>query len=272
MLKSRPAPALLVLLGASLARADVTLLLEEPFGAFWSMNPAHSAIYLPWACAASPISLRRCKPGELGAVISRYHRIDGYDWIAIPLIPYVYAVERADRIPTSVNPEEVARLRDHYRRAHLESVAPDQSNGRPPPGDWQQLVGEAYDRTIYGFRLQTTADQDEALLRALNARPNVNRFNIVFRNCADFVQQIIDFYYPGAIRRRFVPELGIMTPRLAATCLVTYCRRHPELAFSTFVIEQVPGTTLRSKGIGGFLSGLKYEKLVLSAGAASFQR
>jgi hypothetical protein len=29
--------------------------------------------------------LRPCQPGELGVVISRYHRVGGYDWIAMPV-------------------------------------------------------------------------------------------------------------------------------------------------------------------------------------------
>ena len=186
--------AALLLQGAGIARAGVTLLLEEPFGAFWSMNPAHSAIYLSRACAASPTRLRFCVAGERGVVISRYHRIPPYDWVVMPVIPYFYAVEHEDRIPATVTRDGAARLQDAYRRAHLEEIAPDQ-NGRPPSGDWRQLLGESYARTIYGFTIQTTAQQDEELIRMLDSRPNRNRFNIVFRNCADFVREILDFYY-----------------------------------------------------------------------------
>lgn len=38
-------------------------------------------------------------PGETGIVLSRYRSIAGYDWIAIPLIPYLYAVEKQEDIP-----------------------------------------------------------------------------------------------------------------------------------------------------------------------------
>ncbi len=30
-------------------------------------------------------------------MISRYFKIAGYDWIAIPLIPYLYAVDNVQR-------------------------------------------------------------------------------------------------------------------------------------------------------------------------------
>src|SRR5262249_36906267 len=82
------------------ARADVAVLLEEPYsydGAF--AGTGHTALYLNRVCAASPTVLRRCQSGEPGVVISRYHRIAGYDWLAIPVYPYLYAVERPGDIP-----------------------------------------------------------------------------------------------------------------------------------------------------------------------------
>ena len=76
------------------ARASVSVLLEQPYGGLGMFNPTgHSAVYLDHVCAASPLELRPCRPGELGVVISRYDDIGGYDWIAVPLLPYLYAVE-----------------------------------------------------------------------------------------------------------------------------------------------------------------------------------
>src|SRR5579864_6951259 len=95
------------------ARADAALLLEEPFGKFGSMNPTgHAAVYLSRICADSPAHLRRCEPGEEGVVISRYHKIAGYDWLAIPLVPYLYAVDTLEEIPEAANLQSVAELRD----------------------------------------------------------------------------------------------------------------------------------------------------------------
>src|SRR3984885_13182789 len=150
----------LFLSGAGMARPAVTLLLEEPFGTFGGMNPTgHAAVYLSHVCAASPLSLRRCREGEQGVVISRYHRIAGYDWIAIPIVPYLYAVERMDQVPQEVDEKDVLALRDDYRRRHLEDIVPDAGDGNVPPGDWIQLVGAAYDRTTYAFGITTTQDQ-----------------------------------------------------------------------------------------------------------------
>ncbi len=74
--------------------------MEEPYGFFGTLNPTgHNAIYFERICAETPVKLRRCQPGELGAVIARYQGIDGYDWVAIPLIPYLYSVENAADVP-----------------------------------------------------------------------------------------------------------------------------------------------------------------------------
>jgi len=153
----------LLLLSASMARPAVTLLLEEPYGTFGGMNPTgHAAVYLSHICAASPTFLRRCNEGEQGVVISRYHRIAGYDWLAIPLLPYLYAVDRLDEVPSSVTPEDVAALRNTWRRANLTEVAPtswiQSPSGRVP----SSLFGATYDRTIYAFGIETTAEQDES--------------------------------------------------------------------------------------------------------------
>src|SRR5580658_1695658 len=122
-----------------MALPAVTLLLEEPYGKFGGMNPTgHAAVYLSHVCAASQISLRRCNEGEQGVVISRYHRISGYDWLAIPLLPYLYAVDRPDQVPSSVTPEDVAALRDAWRRANLSEIVPDAEGGITPVGDWTQ--------------------------------------------------------------------------------------------------------------------------------------
>jgi hypothetical protein len=34
-------------------------------------------------------------PGENGVVLSQYRGVDGYDWLTMPLIPYLYAVDDA---------------------------------------------------------------------------------------------------------------------------------------------------------------------------------
>ena len=117
-------------IGGLRAFGDAALLMEEPYAQFGAFNPTgHAAIYLSHICAESPTRLRRCRAGEPGAVISRYHKIDGYDWLAIPLVPYLYAVERVEDVPSTADAALEASLRDQYRRTHLLAYAPDIAEG-----------------------------------------------------------------------------------------------------------------------------------------------
>lgn len=259
----------LLTFGAAGARADVAVLLEEPYsydGAF--AGTGHVAVYLSNICADSPTSLRRCLPGESGVVISRYHRIAGYDWIAVPLYPYLYAVEKAQDIPLFTDGKLEAALRDHYRRENYEQLIPDGPNGETPVGDWYELIGSAYDRTLYAFQLPTTVNQDDAFIAKYNARPNRESYKLVTNNCADFVKDVVNFYYPKAVRRGLISELDISTPKHAAKTFVQYAKKHPELHMTAFVIPQVPGTIRRSRPVRGALESVfkakKYEVPLLA--------
>jgi len=259
-------PILLALLlsGAGTARGAAALFMEEPFGTFGRVTPTgHAAIYLSHVCASSPTVLRPCQPGETGVVISRYHRVGGYDWIAIPLIPYLYAVEQPEQAPLYVNAEMVASLRDSYRRGHLEQVAPDADGGGTPDGDWTQLVGASYDRKIYSFEIETTDAQDGQLIERLNSEKNKTHFNLFLYNCADFSRGIINTYYPHATRRSLFADQGITTPKQIAKSLVSYSKRHSDLQFSCFEIAQVPGTLPRSGAVRGVFEAFLKKKYVL---------
>jgi len=251
------------------AHADAALLLEEPFGHFGAFTATgHAAVYLTRICAASPTVLRRCERGESGAVISRYNGVAGYDWIAIPIIPYLYAVESTDDVPLYSDAKIVAFLRNQYRKKHLEAVAPDGENGETPGGNWDQLVGSAYDRTIYGFEIETTEEQDDAFIREYNSRPNRARFKLLTHNCADFARQVINSYYPRTAHRNLLADAGITTPKQIAKLLVKFSVKHPELQSSSFVIPQVPGSIARSTPVHGVVeSVLKSKKYLLPLAA-----
>ena len=251
----------MVLVALAYSHGDAVLLLEEPYGTFGSFNPTgHVAVYLSNVCADSPTHLRRCQLGESGIVISRYHRIAGYDWIAIPLIPYLYAVEEVDQIPWRVDSQLVAELRDRYRRTHLRAIAPDLPDGGIPGGDWYQLVGSAYDRTTYGFQVETRPEQDEALIEHFNRLGNQMRYRVFSSNCADFAASVMNFYLPHAIHRNYFADGGIMTPKQVAHSLVHYARRHPIVELSSFRIPQVRGNMVRSRPIDGVAETLLKQK------------
>jgi len=243
------------------ARAGATLFLGEPYGYDGVFaGTGHAAVYLSGVCATSPVVLRSCAPGETGIVLSRYRGIGGYDWIAIPLVPYLYAVEKREDIPLFADKKLVAFLRDHYRRSHLESLVPDLPGGGTPDGVWYELIGASYLRTIYAFEIDTRSEQDAQLILMLNNRSNRQRWTLVTANCADFARQIISFYYPHSVHRSIIGDLGVTTPKQLARTLSKYNRRHPELHPSRFVIPQVPGTIARSKQVKGVFEVLLTSK------------
>jgi hypothetical protein len=235
--------------------AQAMLLLEEPYsydGTF--AGTGHTAVYLSRVCADTPTQLRRCRAGENGVVISRYHGVAGRDWIAIPLLPYLYAVKNPEDVPLYADAKVVALLREKY----LESLSlPEEKH----PGDEprNELAGSAYDRTLYGFRFATRSEQDDALIRWLNSAPNVESYQLLKRNCADFAKQIVNFYYPKAVHRSVIADLGVMTPKQAAKSLVHSNKHRPQMHLTTFIIPQVPGLK-RSKPVHGVLESLVLAK------------
>ncbi len=270
----RAVGTLLVLVAGSACLAgasSATLFLEEPYGKMGFFTATgHAAVYLSGVCAETPLVLRACAPGELGAVISRYDGVGGYDWVAIPLIPYLYAVERQDDIPLFVDAKMALFLRDQYRRKHLESVAPDRDNGETPGGNWYELVGSSYDRAVYAFEIETTSEQDQAFIERYNSAPNRSRFHLSYRNCADFAKDVINFYYPKSLHRSVIADIGITTPKQMAKTLIKFSGHHPQLQFSRYVIPQVPGSMARSSQAHGVVeSFLKSKKYIVPSAVAS---
>jgi hypothetical protein len=246
-----------VLAAFAQAHADAAFLLEEPFGMFGSLNPTgHAAVYLTRVCSASPTRLRRCEPGETGVIISRYYKIAGYDWLVIPLLPYVYAVDSPQDIPRFADAQSVAALRDAYRRDHLLAIAPSNAEGSAPEGEWVQLIGSAYDRKIYGFRIETSQGQDDAFIKQFNNQKNKSHFNLLFHNCADFARTVLNFYYPHAVHRNLFADAGITTPKQVAKSIASYCRHHPDVMCSSFAIPQVSGNIHRSGPADDLLEAL----------------
>jgi hypothetical protein len=241
--------AVLVGFFAQSASAQATLLLEEPYsydGTF--AGTGHAAVYLSRVCAETPTLLRRCNPGEQGVVISRYHHIDGRDWLAVPLMPYLYAVDDPGNAPLYADAKLVSFLRHEYLQKTDISGS-----------DAYQAVGSAYDRTTYGFRIETSPEQDDELIRRLNSQTNREAYQLLSRNCADFAKQIVNFYYPHAVHRSIIADIGLMTPKQAAKSLAHTAKRHPKMQLTTFIIPQVPGLK-RSKPVHGVLESLVLAK------------
>ena len=238
------------------ASADIVLLVGQPYGRFGFFSPTgHAAIFLTRVCADGPLTVRMCSPGEPGAVISRYHRVAGRDWLVTPVIPYLYAVDNVSMVPREADRGAVLSLRDAYRRTHLSELIPDGPAGTPPKGDWVQTVGAAYDRVIVALGLPTTEREDRLLVDWLNARDNTARFNLIVRNCADFARDLFNVAYPGALKGRLVADLGITTPKGLARSLVARARES-DVPLVSFVVPQIPGSRRRSGRARGIIEGL----------------
>jgi len=232
----------LVASSARPAHAQAAVLLEEPYGFFGVVNPTgHIAIYFANVCAETPVKLRRCEPGEQGSVISRYQGIAGYDWVAMPLIPYLYSVENTSDVPEHVDHATVHRLRNHYHEDHLGSLGQSVFEGNLVRGGWAQLVGVAYERRIYAFRFATSEEQDDSVMERLNAEVNHSNFNLFSNNCADFARTVLNGYFPHTFRRTVFPDAGMTTPKQITYKLTKYSRKHPDINLTVFEIPQVPG-------------------------------
>ena len=180
-----------------------------------------------------------------------------------PLIPYLYAVDDPKDVPDFIDKKLEQKLRNQYRIKHLLELAPDDPKREIPRGGWIQLIGASYDRRIYGYQIETSQEQDRQLIDELNQQGNESHFNLFFNNCANFAQKIMNSYYPHAVRRNYIADAGLMTPKQAAKSLVQYSKRHRDLKFTTFVIPQVQGTVHHSDPVDGVVESLVKSKKYL---------
>lgn len=262
--------SLVFLPATSKAYANVSLLIEEPFGFFGSINPTgHSAIYLDRVCAETPTMLRRCEPGETGVVISRYSGIRKLDWVAIPLLPYLYAVERPEDVPQWADKATVLKMREQYAEAHLESLVSITRNfDYDTKRVWPMLVGVAYIRKIYSFEIATTDEQDDRVIEEYNGTANETHFNLFTNNCADFARHFLNTLYPNSIGKSITADVAITTPKQIAKSLSNYAHHHDELELSEIIIPQVPGAIPRSHTNRGVIESLvKTKKYAVVIGA-----
>ena len=258
--------ALLAVLGTSSAVAAVTVLVGEPFGSFGTMMPVgHTAIYLDRVCADGPLKLRMCHPGEpQGVVIARYHGIDNLDWLASPVMQFLYATDRPEDVLSFATLENSWDLREAYREKYLSAIIPDGTEYNKATNEWWESAGMAYTRRTWGYQLATTREQDELLVAFMNERTNHHSYRLRGNNCADFAAQILNLYFPGSVRTNRFADLGLMSPKQVARSVEQYGQFHPELNLRVFEIPQVPGSIRRSRPVRGGVEGLLKTKRYLA--------
>jgi len=258
---------LLVLIPVS-ARADVSLFLGEAIGysGEWT-GSGHTAIYFSNICSDGHVQLRLCAPGERGVVISSYPNFGEhapYQWIAVPVIPYLYGVESERDIPLYANGKVRTLLRETYRQKHLRNIVPDTTDGSLPKGQWRPMLASVLNRDVYSFNVKTMPEEDARLVREFNELPNKRNFGTFYNNCADFARIVLNRYFPGATHRDVLNDFTMSTtPKAVAKSLTGYATKRPERLFNITRYPQVSGTIWRSFDVRnltemGFLSRKYY--------------
>ena len=243
----------MVLIGAGTAHASMTVLVGEPFGNFGTMMPVgHTAVYLDRVCADGPLKLKMCGVGDQpGVVVARYHRIGRLDWVASPVLEFLYAVERPEDVPESVTAESAWKMRERYRERYLREIVPDGTEKDKVTDEWWETAGVAYNRKVWGYQIATTRAQDEEFVAYMNADANKHLYHLKKTNCADFSAKVVNFYFPGTVRSDRIADFGLMTPKEVARCVEAYGLAHPEEHLRVIEVPQIPGTLRRSRPVRG---------------------
>ncbi len=249
-------------------RADVGIVLNESLGVSMDRisGTGHSAVYFSRICPESPVRLRLCRPDENGSVMSNYINMgepQGFEWNIVPLNIYLYGVEDSRFRPLFGSHAIKNLLEERYRTKYLQGYCDGPPCSTSYKSEWREMVAATLIRGMYVFVIDTTVEQDEALIAQFNASPNENHFNGVTRNCADFTKRVINTYFPHAASTDYLNDFGMTTPKAVARTLVHYAERNPKLNLRVMHFAQVPGTIKRSSDVRAVTEQLYRSKKLL---------
>lgn len=244
----------LAALTCSGARADVGIVLNESLGVSVDRisGTGHSAVYFSRICPESPVKLRLCRPEENGSVMSNYVNIgepQDFEWNIVPLNIYLYGVENPGFRPLFGSYAIKNLLEERYRTKYLKGYCDGPPCATSSKAEWREMVGATLIRGMYVFVIDTTVEQDKALIAQFNAAPNKNHFNGVTRNCANFTKRVINSYFPHAASADYLNDFGMTTPKAIARSFVHYAARNPKLNLRVLHFAQTPGTIKRSSDV-----------------------
>jgi hypothetical protein len=240
------------LLLAPPASADAGIVLNESLDTSVARitGSGHSAIYLSNICPDnSPVKMRLCRPGEQGSVLSNYTTLgedQPYEWNIVPLSIYLYGVEDPSNRPLVSSKAIKALLEERYRENYLSQMCASEKCRTSNSAEWREMVAATLERSMYMFVVKTTVEQDRALIAEFNSLPNVNHFNGMTNNCADFARRVLDTYYPHSVKPDYINDFFMTSPKAAARTFTHYAHEHPELDLRVLHFSQVPGTIKRS--------------------------
>lgn len=262
--------------------ASATLLVHEPIGLEAEIAGAgHAAVYLANVCTDDAITVRLCRPGEEGVVLSTYPTfLPGSDaknrnapskvyWLAVPLGAYLYGSAAVDP-PLYSSRAIIDFVRAQFGAGHPLFGTAGFDADRRPAGNWRLVLGNALKRNIYGLSVETTAEQDAMVVAALNDRQGRRAFDFSYNNCSDFVRFVFNSMFPGALGRDVFNDFSLTSPKAIARTLVGYAKEHPELALDLSRYRQVEGPVERSRPNRSIseqvLSSRKYFPMMLALG------
>jgi hypothetical protein len=260
------------------ARADAGVVLNESLDTSVARitGSGHSAVYLSRICPDdSPVQMRLCRPGEQGSVLSNYTTLgedQPYEWNIAPLSVYLYGVEDPSDRPLVSSKAIKAALEERYRDKYLAAICTKERCRSGKSSEWREMVAATLERSLYMFVVKTSVEQDQALIAAFNSLPNVNHFNGMTRNCADFTRRVLNTYYPGAVKPDYLNDFFMNSPKAVARSLTHYAEKHPESDFRVLHFSQVPGTIKRSSECRSGTEQLYHsKKLVIPLAAFAWQ-
>jgi len=261
--------ALVLAFAAPRAAADVGVILNESLDESMDRitGTGHMAVYFSNICADSPTKLRLCQPGEPGSVMSTYINIGedhSFDWNIVPLNIYLYGVEDSRNRPIFASYKIKRALEERYRQNYLSGYCDTPACQTSNKSEWREMVAASLIRGMYLFVVDTSAEQDRALVAEFNNSPNENHFNGATNNCADFARRIVNTYFPHAASRDVLNDFGMTSPKAVARTFTHYAQRHPELNLRVMHFAQVPGTIKRSSDVrAGTEQLLRSKKLLI---------
>jgi hypothetical protein len=83
------------------------------------------------------------------------------------------------------------------------------------------------------------------------------------RNCADFVKDVVNTYFPHSAHRDPVNDFGMTSPKAVARTFTHYALDHPEMNLRVIHFSQLPGTFKRSSEARSGTEQLYHSKKLL---------
>lgn len=257
---------------ARVASADIGVIINENFmqGTRF-ITGGHLSLYISNACADTPFSIRMCEPGESprGIVVNRYEKISDQkqDWIAVPLIPFLYGVEDVDQAPLLTSGRVQKMLSKRFYKKHLETIIPPDNSGLIPSGSFNYIPGQTFKRDVISLSMESSIEEESKLVDAINARTNITYYNLFKANCSDFVSEILTaiFEPKGGLPKLKYDQL-IKTPKGVASRFWQNAKASPGRALFVSRFGQIPSDDyLRSKRADTF-ADILFNKVPLVIG------